>query len=232
MALYKWHWRHILLYAGLGLGMDAAALDNYRATYDLNIRGIDAGKVTHEAIFTAQTYRIDTFAQPATAAKLLGYGDIRESVTGLLQGKAVLPERYQRSMDGNEKFHLDYVFSASKRQIDAQIGSQQHTFPYPAGEQPFDTLSMVVQSLLDMENGTVRERYSLISEYTLRSYRVEREPDEKGADGQPLKVFRQVHENRETRIYIAEHPVRLIALTQAKDGKIRFSLKLVDYQKR
>lgn len=228
MGLYK----AVLLGAGMFAGMGAWALDNYRATYDLHIRGMNAGQVTHEAIFTKQTYRIDTFARPATAAKLLGYGDIRESVTGLIQGKNVLPERYQRSMDGDPEFRLDYVFSAGKRQIDAQIGSKTQVFPYPAGEQPFDTLSMVVQSLVDMENGTVRGSYSLISEDNLRSYKVGRQADEKGADGEDLKVFRQVYENRETRIYIADNPLRLVALTQAKDGKIRFSLKLVDYQQR
>lgn len=232
MARYKTAWRILLLWAGATFGMQAAALENYRAVYDLQIRGVDAGKVTHEAIFTDKTYRIDGFGQPAMAAKILGYGDIRESVSGLIQGKTVVPERYRRSMDGDADFALEYVFSAAKRQVDAVIGAKSQVFPYPAGDQPLDILSMTVQSLLDMENAQVRERYSLLTEDMLRTYRVERLPDEKGADGQVLRVFRQVHENRETRIYIAEHPLRLVALTQAKGGKIRFSLRLTDYQKR
>lgn len=232
MALYKWAGRAALLAAGMSMSFGAWALENYRAVYDLQIRGMDAGKVTHEAIFTAQTYRIDGFGQPAVAAKILGYGDIRESVSGLIQGKNVVPERYQRSMDGDADFRLEYVFSAPKREVQAHIGATQQVFPYPAGDQPLDILSMTVQSLLDLESGQVRERYSLMSEDTLRTYRVERLPDEKGADGQALKVFRQVHDNRETRIYIADQPLRLVALTQAKGGKVRFALKLVDYQKR
>lgn len=214
------------------MGAGAWALENYRAVYDLHVRGIHAGRMVHEAVFTAKTYRIDAVGQPAAAAKIMGYGEIRESVSGLLDGKNAIPQHYRRSMDGDGEFALDYVFASDMRQINAQIGNKAHTFPYPAGEQPFDTLSMAVQSLLDMENGTVRATYSVISEDNLRRYRVEALPDETGADGQPLKVFRQVYENRETRIYIADNPLRLAALTQAKDGKIRFSLKLVDYQKR
>ena len=230
MAHCKTLWRSGWLLLTLWVSTNAWALDNYRASYTLEIRGMSAGTVTHEAIFTPQTYRVDTFAKPSSAAKILGYGDIRETVTGLLQGSEVLPEHYQRSMDGDASFRLDYVFSAAKKEIAAQVGSEASVFPYPAGEQPLDILSMVVQSLLDAEKGAVRDSYAIISEDTLRMYRVEALPDEKTADGQTVKVFRQVHDNRETRIYLATQPWRLVSLTQAKDGKIRFALTLLDYQ--
>ena len=232
MALCKSLWRATALCAAAFASTQLWVLDNYRATYDLTIRGINAGKVTHEAIFTSHTYRIDTVANPSSAAKLLGYGTIRESVSGLLQGDVVLPERYQRSMDGDAEFALNYTFSADKKEVAAQIGGKAQTFPYPAGEQPLDILSMVVQSLIDVEQGITRGSYALISEDTLRSYRVEALPDEKGANGENVKVFRQVYDNRETRIYLAGEPLRLQSLTQARGGKVRFALKLVDYQKR
>lgn len=206
----------------------ALALDNYHATYDVQIRGIQAGKVRHEAIFTANTYRIDTFAKPSGAAKLLGYGDIRETVTGLLQNGEVKPEHYQRAMQGDAQFQLDYRFKPEQKRIDAVAGGKAQSIAY-TDEIPLDILSMVVQSLSDLERGQTRSHYSLLNETQVRRYQVEALPDEMWQGNIAVKVFRQVHNNRETRIYIAPNPLRLLALTQVKDGKTRFALNLVDY---
>lgn len=209
---------------------NAFALENYHATYDLQIRGVNAGKVRHEAIFTGNTYRIDTFAKPAPAARLLGYGDIRETVTGLIRKGDAHPERYRRTMEGDANFQLEYAFMPAERRVDANIAGNARTLVYE-GDIPLDTLSMVVQTLLDVEQGKIRKNYSLLNDEQVRRYQVEAQADELWEGKVPAKVFRQVHGNRETRIYLGENPLRLLALTQAKDGKIRFSLKLADYRK-
>ncbi|MDO5091348.1 MAG: DUF3108 domain-containing protein [Cardiobacteriaceae bacterium] len=220
---------YLLLFILFVLGK-AWALDNYQATYDLQIRGVNAGKVRHEAIFTSHTYRIDAYGKPAAAAKLLGYGDIRESVSGVIDQGNAIPGRYQRLMEGDAASRREYLFLTEAKRIDATIGEAKHDIAY-TGEIPLDTLSMVVQTLLDAEAGKVRGQYSLLNDAEVRHYRVEALPDELWEGKIPAKVFRQQHGNRETRIYLGQQPLRLLALTQAKDGKIRFSLKLADYRK-
>ncbi|MDO4776024.1 MAG: DUF3108 domain-containing protein [Cardiobacteriaceae bacterium] len=228
MALCKLR-RLLLPLFALGLG-NAFALDNYHATYDLQIRGVNAGKVRHEAIFTGNTYRIDTFAKPAPAAKLLGYGDIRETVTGFIRKGDVQPERYRRTMESDASFQLEYIFVPAERRVDVNIAGKAQALVYE-GDVPLDTLSMVVQTLLDVEQGKIRTHYSLLNDEQVRRYQVEAQADELWEGKIPARVFRQVHGNRETRIYLGENPLRLLALTQSKDGKIRFSLKLADYRK-
>lgn len=229
MVLYKLS-RLLLLPLVLCLGKAAVALESYHATYDLQIRGVNAGKVRHEAIFTGSTYRIDTFARPAAAAKLLGYGDIRETVTGIIRKGDARPGHYRRNMEGDASFQLEYSFVPEGHQINANIAGNARTLVYE-GDLPLDILSMVVQTLLDVEKGKIRNHYNLLNDDHVRRYQVEAQADELWEGKIPAKVFRQVHGNRETRIYLGENPLRLLALTQAKDGKIRFSLKLADYRK-
>ena len=69
----------------------------------------------------------------------------------------------------------------------------------------------------------------------MRSYQVSRLPDETWQDvksGKTLKikVFLQTSGNRQTKIYFAENPLRLVKLQQLKDGESRFSLKLLNYK--
>ena len=103
-------------------------------------------------------------------------------------------------------------------------------------EPALDILALVVQSLLDVERGHIGEHnYTLINEDRVRSYQVSRLPDETWQDvksGKTLKikVFLQTSGNRQTKIYFAENPLRLVKLQQLKDGESRFSLKLLNYK--
>ena len=87
-----------------------------------------------------------------------------------------------------------------------------------------------------VERGHIGEHnYTLINEDRVRSYQVSRLPDETWQDvksGKTLKikVFLQTSGNRQTKIYFAENPLRLVKLQQLKDGESRFSLKLLNYK--
>ena len=69
----------------------------------------------------------------------------------------------------------------------------------------------------------------------MRSYQVNQLPDETWQDNKngrtlKIKVFLQTSGNRQTKIYFAEEPLRLVKLQQLKDGESRFSLKLLNYK--
>ena len=64
---------------------------------------------------------------------------------------------------------------------------------------------------------------------------MKRLPDEKWKDGKSgktvvVKVFVQTSGSRQTKIYFAENPLRLVKLQQLKDGESRFALKLLNYK--
>ncbi|UJF24390.1 DUF3108 domain-containing protein [Suttonella sp. R2A3] len=210
------------------------ALGNYSAMYDVSVRGVGAGQMRHDVILTDNTYRIDTVAKPSLAAKMLGFGVIRESVKGLLNNGKIQPQRYQRSMEGDAEYRLVYDFRPNRHEIAAQIGNEETILKYDEGSHPLDTLSLVIQSLLDDENNQLAAKYVLVSEDKVRSYSVEEMPHEKWEDPSgaviDVRVFRQVSGNRQTQIYFADNPLRLVKLTQIKDDKPRFHLKLIDYR--
>lgn len=214
--------------------LPAAALQNYRATYHLNVRGLGAGTMVHEAFFTATSYHIDTLATPSLAARIIGFGEIRESSRGRLEKSRVVPQYYRRVMHGKDKYHLVYDFLEKRHEIKARIGNTAKILRYDADAPPLDMLSMVVQSLLDIAGNHPAERYTIVSEDDIKTYRIERLPDEKWASetgaAMTVRVYRQSNGNKETRIYFAEHPLRLVKLAQLKNHKSRFALRLLDYQ--
>lgn len=224
----------ICLLAAL-FAMPAMALESYQATYKISVRGVSAGKVQHDAIFTDNTYRIDTIATPSLAAKMLGYGVINETAKGLLSNGQVQPQRYQRAMVGDAEFRLVYDYKPKMHEIDAQIGNNQTVLKYDAGIHPLDVLSLIAQSLLDDERNKTAAKYSLVNDDKIRTYTVEKLPDEtwKGRDGKyfKIRVFRQVSGERQTKIYFADNPLRLVQLTQIKGDQTRFNLKLINYRR-
>ena len=120
--------------------------------------------------------------------------------------------------------------------IQAVIGSQNKELRVNPNEPALDMLALVVQSTLDVERGRVGEhKYTLVNEDRVRSYEVKRLPDEKWKDGKSgktvvVKVFVQTSGSRQTKIYFAENPLRLVKLQQLKDGESRFALKLLNYK--
>lgn len=230
MALYK----TLAAAAVLAFSLSALALENYRAAYDLSVRGVDAGTVIHDAFFTDLTYRIDTTASPSVAARMLGIGKIRESVKGLLQGRQVQPQNYQRNMQGDNKYHLVYNFQPKAHQIQTDIGGEKKTLAYDADLHPLDILSMVVQSLKDIEANRVPSEYTLVLEDKVQTYQVQKLPDQtwksRKSGSYTVHVYRQSSGGKQTIVYFAENPLRLVRLEQLRDGKKRFSLTLTDYQ--
>ncbi len=210
------------------------ALSDYVADYDIMVRGIDAGSMRYEAVFTDTTYRIDTFSEPSLLAAGLGYGKIRETVVGLLADGYVQPQDYQRTIKGKPEDNLHYVFNPEANQIHITKGKKTNTFSYVTGERPLDVLSMITQSILNIENHFSSENYPLITEDKIRSYHVQPEEikvlrDEKGREVN-ARVYRQVNGNRETLVYFADNPLRLVFLEQLRKGKSRFSITLTDYK--
>ena len=195
------------------------------------------GCVRHDAIFTERGYRFETIGSPSLAAKMLGFGEIREKAEGKIAGDKVVPTYYRRDMQGNDNQHLSYDYAnAVNGEIQAIVGAQNKTLRVNPNEPALDILALVVQSLLDVERGHIGEHnYTLINEDRVRSYQVSRLPDETWQDiksGKTLKikVFLQTSGNRQTKIYFAENPLRLVKLQQLKDGESRFSLKLLNYK--
>lgn len=210
------------------------SLESYQATYEISVRGVSAGVVRHDAIFTDVTYRVDTVATPSIAAKMLGFDVIKESSKGLLDHGKVIPQHYQRSMDGDAEFRLVYDYRPKMHEIDAQIGNSQQVLKYDEGVQPLDVLSLIVQSLIDDEQHKTAAKYTMINDDKIRTYNVEKLPNErwKTSAGNVIniRVFRQLSGERQTKIYFADNPLRLVQLTQIKGDQARFSLKLMDYR--
>ena len=229
--------RYALATLALAASLGAQALQGYLAEYDLTVRGVGAGRVRHEAIFTERGYRFETIGSPSLAARMLGFGEIREKAEGKIAGDRVVPTYYRRDMQGNDNQHLSYDYAnAVNGEIQAIVGAQNKTLRVNPNEPALDILALVVQSLLDVERGHIGEHnYTLINEDRVRSYQVSRLPDETWQDaksGKTLKiqVFLQTSGNRQTKIYFAENPLRLVKLQQLKDGESRFSLKLLNYK--
>ncbi|MBV7434330.1 DUF3108 domain-containing protein [Cardiobacteriaceae bacterium TAE3-ERU3] len=210
------------------------SLESYQATYQVSVRGVSAGVVRHDAIFTDLTYRVDTVATPSLAAKMLGFDVITESSKGLLDHGRVIPQRYQRSMEGDADFRLVYDYHPKVHEIEAQIGNSQQVLKYDEGIQPLDVLSLVVQTLIDDEQHKIAAKYTMISDDKIRTYTVEKLPNEtwqtKSGGNINIRVFRQISGDRQTKIYFADNPLRLVQLTQIKGDQARFSLKLMDYR--
>lgn len=236
MALFK-NFRHNFLLGALLLSPLAfSAPSNYRAVYSLEVRGISAGTVAHESFFTDITYRIDAVANPSAAASILGFGEAHETAKGLIQNNKVQPQLYQRSMNGKTDYSLHYRYEPKSRQVIVKKGNKpEKTFNYDSNQNPMDTLSMVVQSLIDIELGKKPSEYTLIMEDNMRSYHINRQQDEKWTDKSgksfTVQVYKQSHGDRATTIYIAQNPLRLMRLVQTKKGEKRFSMTLTKYQK-
>ena len=229
--------RHFLAFFLALTSFTAQALQSYVAEYDLSVRGVGAGRVRHEAIFTERTYRFETTGSPSLAARMLGFGEIREKAEGKIAGDRIIPTYYRRDMQGNDNQHISYDYAnAVNGEIQAIIGAQNKTLRFNPNEPALDILALVAQSLLDVERGHVGEHnYTLLNEDRVRSYQISQLPDEtwqNNKSGQILKikVFLQTSGNRQTKIYFAENPLRLVKLQQLKDGESRFSLKLLNYK--
>lgn len=223
-----------LLSLSLLLAAPVFALDNYRATYHLSIRGVGAGTVVYEAFFTDITYRMDAVADPSVAAKMLGFGQIRETVKGLIQEGVVQPQFYQREMAGESDYNLIYDFKPKQHLINATIADSPKVMKYDHDRHPLDSLSMVVQSLLNIENKEFSTEYTLVTEDDINTYQIQKMADEKWetADSKELTVhvYYQTSGSKQTRIYFADNPLRLVKLNQIKNGESRFNLTLVKYQ--
>ena len=221
----------------LAASLGAQALQSYIAEYDLSVRGVGAGRVRHEAVFTERSYRVTADGTPSLAAKMLGFGQIREKAEGKIAGDRVIPTYYRRDMQGNDNQHISYDYAnAVNGEIQAIVGAQNKTLRVNPNDPALDILALVVQSLLDVERGHIGEHnYTLINEDRVRSYQVSQLPDETWQDNKngralKIKVFLQTSGNRQTKIYFAEEPLRLVKLQQLKDGESRFSLKLLNYK--
>ena len=120
--------RHALAPLLLVISLGAQALQGYLAEYDLTVRGVGAGRVRHEAIFTERGYRFETIGSPSLAAKMLGFGEIREKAEGKIAGDKVVPTYYRRDMQGNDNQHLSYDYAnAVNGEIQAIVGAQNKT---------------------------------------------------------------------------------------------------------
>lgn len=229
--------RPFLALLALAASLGAQALQSYIAEYDLSVRGVGAGRVRHEAVFTERSYRVTADGTPSLAAKMLGFGQIREKAEGKIAGDRVIPTYYRRDMQGNDNQHISYDYAnAVNGEIQAIVGAQNKTLRVNPNDPALDILALVVQSLLDVERGHIGEHnYTLINEDRVRSYQVNQLPDETWQDNKngrtlKIKVFLQTSGNRQTKIYFAEEPLRLVKLQQLKDGESRFSLKLLNYK--
>ncbi|SUO97411.1 DUF3108 domain-containing protein [Suttonella ornithocola] len=212
----------------------AFALSNYRASYDISVRGVSAGTLMHEAFFTDITYRIDTVARPSLAAQMLGYGEIRETVKGLLKNDLILPQNYQRTMKGDSDYQLNYIFHPKEDKIDVNHAGEEKVLSYDKDLHPLDSLSMVVQALKDTENHHSPTEYTLVMEDKIHTYQVQKLADQtwetRKGKSFAVHVYRQTSGNRQTVIYFADNPLRLVRLEQFKKGQKRFSMTLTDYQ--
>ena len=229
--------RPFLALLAFAASLGAQALQSYIAEYDLSVRGVGAGRMRHEAVFTERSYRVTADGTPSLAAKMLGFGQIREKAEGKIAGDRVIPTYYRRDMQGNDNQHISYDYAnAVNGEIQAIIGAQNKTLRVNPNDPALDILALVVQSLLDVERGHIGEHnYTLINEDRVRSYQVNQLPDETWQDNKngrtlKIKVFLQTSGNRQTKIYFAEEPLRLVKLQQLKDGESRFSLKLLNYK--
>ena len=229
--------RPFLALLALAASLGAQALQSYIAEYDLSVRGVGAGRVRHEAVFTERSYRVTADGTPSLAAKMLGFGQIREKAEGKIAGDRVIPTYYRRDMQGNDNQHISYDYAnAVNGEVQAIVGAQNKTLRVNPNDPALDILALVVQSLLDVERGHIGEHnYTLINEDRVRSYQVSQLPDETWQDNKSgralkIKVFLQTSGNRQTKIYFAEEPLRLVKLQQLKDGESRFSLKLLNYK--
>lgn len=229
--------RPFLALLALAASLGAQALQSYIAEYDLSVRGVGAGRMRHEAVFTERSYRVTADGTPSLAAKMLGFGQIREKAEGKIAGDRVIPTYYRRDMQGNDNQHISYDYAnAVNGEIQAIVGAQNKTLRVNPNDPALDILALVVQSLLDVERGHIGEHnYTLINEDRVRSYQVSQLPDETWQDNKngralKIKVFLQTSGNRQTKIYFAEEPLRLVKLQQLKDGESRFSLKLLNYK--
>lgn len=222
----------IILFSALMLNA-AWALPSFRATYDVKIRGIHAGQMTMDAVLTSQSYNINGKTEPSLPAKMLGYGLVNEIANGGIQGNQLLPRKYERTMADNEKYHLNYNYNLKIKTIDATVGGKKMQIDYE-GPAPLDTSALVIQALLDDEQGKKASSYTMISEDKVRSYKVEQLKDQQWQDEKgktvPVRVYRQTNGNRRTMVYIADNPRRLVKLQQIKNDQNMFLLKLIKYR--
>lgn len=214
----------------------AWALQSYIAEYALYVRGIHVGTVSYEAFFTSHSYEIATQATPTLPAKILGFNKITESVQGSIQHATVIPRYYQRDMQGDKKYHLYYDYKRlNAGEITAEVGLNTQKLIFDAKKQrPLDILALTVQSMLDDENHVISSQYTLLTDDKIRTYHVERLKNIVWKDKEnkrfPVHVYLQNSGNRQTKIYFAENPLRLVELQQLKNGSLQFSLNLLNYK--
>lgn len=226
----------ILLWANQAAQSALAYVPQYRAVYEVEIRGVRAGEMTLESITTDKTYRVDARTIPSTAAKMLGFGEIRERAYGRVQSGKIVPEKYERVMAGDDDYFLNYQYDAKKRAVDVQKGKSALQLEYIDGEQALDILALITQALLDESQNKTAKKYSLLSEDKLRNYQIRRLPDEiwqqKSGERVDVRVYEQTNGERKTVVYLAQNPLRLAKLQQLRNNETRFSLKLLNYQVR
>ncbi len=224
--------RYPLMLLTLLLGQ-AWALPSFRASYDVKVRGIHAGQMTMDAVLTSQSYTINAKTEPSLPAKMLGYGFVNEIASGEIHNNHLRPRKYERTMEDNEKYHLNYNFDLKARTIDATVGGKKVQLDYK-DQVPLDTTALVIQALMDDELGKKASSYTMVSEDKVRSYKVEQLKDQLWQDEKgksiPVRVYRQTNGNRQTMVYIADNPRRLVKLQQIKNDQNMFLLKLVKYK--
>lgn len=211
-----------------------ASLPNYQAEYDISVRGVRAGTLVHQAFFTENSYRIETVTAPSLAAKMLGFGQTKEVAEGdILLDALIVPKRYQRVMQGNVAQRLVYEFDYEKNEIATQIGNEAKTLQYDLAQYPLDMLSFITQQLLDAKEDNFSRNYALLSADVVRNYQFQRKELQRwiDLDGKNIEIemYSQFDGDRESRIYLARNPIRLVQLVQLRGSQAHFALKLVRY---
>lgn len=214
----------------------AWALQSYLAEYAVYIRGIHVGTLNYEAFFSNNSYQITTKAIPSLPARILGFNKITEYAEGHIKNGIIAPQYYRRDMQGDKKYHLYYDYkNLTHGKIKAEVGLITQTLNFDvAKKRPLDILALTVQSMLDDENSVISAQYTLISDDKIRTYHVEKLPNILSKDKENntvrLHVYLQSSGKRQTKIYFAENPLRLVELQQLKNNKLQFSLNLLKYK--
>lgn len=227
--------KRFVLLIFLVFSIGAYALQDYEAVYGIRVKGISVGEMHQSAHFyNGESYLLKGRAEPGKLAQLVGYNAITEEAAGEIKGNKVIPTRYERAMEKHPEEKVSIRYYPEKYKIDSYAEEEEKQLSYDSSQQPLDSLALIVQTLLNVRYQHSMEKICLITRNKIREYDVYKRDKEilKDENGQSVSVyvFEQNSKNRQTIIYMADNPLRVLKLKQLKDGKNQFELNLLQYK--
>ena len=236
--------RAIALVSALAFGSFATAaaaglpVAPFQARYEVYGSGFSLGEaVMILAPSGSAGYRMSTEVRPNGLAALLASGQLDESASGQIREGQVWPDQYERRTETRRRTQtVRLSFDWPAGQVQARSDQDQAQLRLAPGV--LDPLSLNLRVMWDLQRGRLPDRYTLVDETELKTFRIRNEGEE--TLNTPLGVLRTMRvshskpgKTRITTFWFAPElhylPVRV---AQEKKGKeeLRMEIRSVERQ--